>query len=311
MDFNHLWCEKYRPNSLDTIVLSKEDRELFESLQSKQEIPHLLFAGIQGTGKTSLAKILVNKSLDCQYLYINASDENGIDSVRGKIMGFAKTKSFDGKIKVILLDEADALTLEGQKALRNVMEEFASNTRFILTCNYLFKVIPPLQSRCQIVNLIPPIEGVVQRVVEILKKEEVTIPQEQKPLLLEHIRKNLPDLRRIVNDVQKYSVTGTLQIRNEVSTEFAESILKDIIENKDLMTIRKYIIENEKQFSNDYRNLLKEIFEAVFKSDIAHDCKTNSLLVIAEGLYQDSIIVDKEIGCFAVILKLSRAILQR
>ena len=114
-----------------------------------------------------------------------------------------------------------------------------------------------------------------------------------------------------MNDVQKYSVTGTLQIRNEVSTEFAESILKDIIENKDLMTIRKYIIENEKQFSNDYRNLLKEIFEAVFKSDIAHDCKTNSLLVIAEGLYQDSIIVDKEIGCFAVILKLSRAILQR
>jgi replication factor C small subunit len=309
--FGSLWVEKYRPSFLKDIVLAKEDREFFESLKSKQDIPHLLFAGTPGVGKSSLAKIIVNDILDCQYLYINASDENGIDTIRGKIMGFARTKSFDGKIKVILLDEFDGLSGEAMKALRNVMEEYSDTCRFLLTCNYLFKVIAPIQSRCTIVNLIPPVEGVVSRVVEILKKESIAIPQEQKPLLLEHIRKNLPDLRRIVNDIQKYSISGTLRIRNEVSTEFAEGILKDIAENKDLMAIRKYIIENEKQFSNDYRNFLKEIFEAVFKSDIAHDCKTSSLLAVSRGLELDAFVVDKEINCFTALLNLSKTILQR
>jgi DNA polymerase III delta prime subunit len=308
MDFNNHWVEKYRPSTLKDIVLSKDDREFIESLASKQEIPHLLFAGIQGTGKTSLAKILVNDILDCQYLYINASDENGIDSVRGKIMGFAKTKAFDGKLKVILLDEADALTLEGQKALRNVMEEYASNTRFILTCNYLFKIIPPLQSRCQIVNLIPPIEGVVQRVVEILRNESVTIPQDQKSNLLEHVRKHLPDLRRIVNDVQKYSSSGTLNIKNDCSTQFVEAIFNDIRNKKDIFAIRKTIIENEKQFSNDYRHLLKEMFEIVFKTDLTHDCKTSALLTLSKGLELDAFVVDKEINCFTALLNLYRNI---
>ena len=219
-----------------------------------------------------------------------------------------RTKALDGKLKVILLDEADNISLDGQKALRNVMEEFASNTRFILTCNYLFKVIAPIQSRCSIVNLVPPVAGVVARVVEILKKEEITIPQEQKPLLLEHIRKNLPDLRRVIGDIQKYSSNGTLKIRNEVSTEFAEGIFRDIKDKKDLMAVRKHIIENEKEFSNDYRNLLKEIFEAIFVSDLSHDCKTNALLSISKGMELDCMIVDKEINCFTALLNLSKVL---
>lgn len=306
--FDQLWVEKYRPSSLKDIVLSKEDREFFESLNSKQEIPHLLFAGIQGTGKTSLAKILVNSVLECQYLYLNASDENGIDAVRGKIMGFAKTKSIDGKIKVVLLDECDQISLDGQKALRNVMEEFASNTRFILTCNYLFKIIPPLQSRCQIINLIPPVEGVVQRVVSILKDQNVTIPLDQKPLLLEHVRKCLPDLRRIINDIQKFSSSGTLQIKNEVSSQFIKKIFFDLINNKDLIKVRKEIIENEKQFSNDYRHFLKEMFEVVFHSDLTSSKKTDCLLTLARGMETDAFVVDKEINCFSTLISLSRNI---
>ena len=188
------------------------------------------------------------------------------------------------------------------------MEEYSDTCRFLLTCNYLFKVIAPIQSRCTIINLVPPVEGVVSRIVDILKKEEVTIPQDQKPLLLEHIRKCLPDLRRIINDVQKYSVTGTLKIRNEVSTEFAESLFSDIRNNKDLMAIRKYIIENEKQFSNDYRNLLKEIFEAVFVSDLAHDCKASALLTVSKGLELDAFVVDKEINCFTALLNLKQVL---
>lgn len=306
MDFNSLWTEKYRPFSLNDIVLSKDDREFFDSLDAKKEIPHLLFAGVQGTGKTSLAKILVNDVLDCQYLYINASDENGIDAVRGKIVGFAKTKALDGKIKVVLLDEADNISLDGQKALRNVIEEFAVNTRFILTCNYLFKVIPPIQSRCQIVNLIPPVEGVVQKVVEILKKEKVTIPEDQKPLLLEHVRRSLPDLRRIINDIQKYSINNTLQIKNDVSTEFANTVYKKITQGEKLTDLRKYIIENEKEFSNDYRQLLKELFEVTFNSSLQQETKTNWLLTIAKGMEMDAFVVDKEINCFSTLINLSR-----
>ena len=305
--FDNLWIEAYRPKVLGDIVLSKDDREFFESLQEKQEIPHLLFAGVQGSGKTSLAKILVNDVLNCQYLYINASDENGIDAIRGKIMGFAKTKSLDGKLKVILLDEADQISLEGMKALRNVMEEFASNTRFILTCNYLFKIIAPIQSRCQIVNLTPPIEGVVHRIVEILKSQNIKLSPEQKPILLEHIRKNLPDIRRIINDIQKFSINGELNIKNDVSAEFVDEIYKQLVNKSDLMKLRKHIIENEKSFSNDYRSLQKQLFEKIYSSSqVTGDKKTEALLIISKGLEMDAFVVDKEINSFTTLINLSK-----
>jgi replication factor C small subunit len=307
-DFSNLLVEKYRPTTLNDIVLSKDDRQFFESLNEKQEIPHLLFAGVQGSGKTSLAKIIVNDILDCQYLYINASDENGIDTIRGKISGFAKTKSFDGKLKVVLLDEGDQISLDAQKALRNIIEEFASNTRFIITCNYLFKIIPALQSRTQIFNLIPPIEGVVQRVKEILQKENITIDTDQKPLLLEHIRKNLPDIRRIINDVQKFSINGSLQIKNDSSTSFAKEVFQKILSKYDLTKLRKEIIENEKSFSNDYRNFLKQIFEVIFSSDLDYEKKTNLLLIVSKGMELDAFVVDKEINCFTALINLSHSI---
>ena len=306
--FDNLFIEKYRPKTLNDIVLSKEDREFFESLAQKQEIPHLLFAGVQGSGKTSLAKIIVNQILDCQYLYINASDENGIDTIRGKISGFAKTKSLDGKLKVVLLDEGDQISLDAQKALRNIIEEFAANTRFIITCNYLFKIIPALQSRTQIINLVPPIEGVVQRVKEILQKENITINAEQKPLLLEHIRRNLPDVRRIINDVQKFSISGNLSIKNEVSAEFAKSLFNKIQDKTDLVKLRKEVIENERQFSSDYRSLQKQLFEVVFESALKPEIKTEALLTISKGMELDAFVIDKEINCFTTIINLCRNI---
>ena len=307
-NFDSLFVEKYRPQTLDDIVLSKDDREFFDTLATKQEIPHLLFAGVQGSGKTSLAKIIVNQILDCQYLYINASDENGIDTIRGKISGFAKTKSLDGKLKVVLLDEGDQISLDAQKALRNIIEEFAANTRFIITCNYLFKIIPALQSRTQIINLVPPIEGVVQRVKEILQKENITINAEQKPLLLEHIRRNLPDVRRIINDVQKFSISGNLSIKNEVSAEFAKSLFNKIQDKTDLVKLRKEVIENERQFSSDYRSLQKQLFEVVFESALKPEIKTEALLTISKGMELDAFVIDKEINCFTTIINLCRNI---
>ena len=298
--FQNLFVEKYRPKTLADIVLTNEERLYFESLKSKEEIPNLLFAGNPGTGKTTLSKIIANDILDCQYLYINASDENGIDTIRSKVIGFASTKSLDGKLKLVLFDECDALTLDSQKALRNVIEEYSENTRFIFTCNYLFKIIPALQSRCQIFNLTPPLDGVLNRVVSILKNEGITVPDTEKQRLVELVRSGYPDLRRIINDIQKFSFTGTLVIKDNQVKGIANKVVEKIKGKASPQELRKYVIEREQEFSGDYLQLLKEMFEVLFETDT----NTNNLLVISEGMYKDAIVIDKEINWFSTCLKL-------
>jgi DNA polymerase III delta prime subunit len=303
-----IFVEKYRPRTINEIVLSKDDREFVESLLTKKEIPHLLFAGSQGLGKTSLSLIIAKQLAPASYMILNASDTNGIDTARGIISNFAKTKSIDGNMKIIICDEFCNFSVEGQKCLRNLMESFAENTRFIITANYLNRVILPIQSRCQIVNLNPTIEGSVARVVDILKKENITIPPEQKPLLLNHIRKYLPDIRRIVGDIQKYSVSGTLNIKTDVALEFVEKIFKKLCNKVNLVELRKEIIENERAFSNDYHSLLKQMFEVVFDSDLSSEKKTEAMLIISKGMEQQSFIVDKEIGAFGTLISLSKTL---
>lgn len=307
--FGSLWIEKWRPKALDEIVLSKDDREFFNSLKAKGEIPHLLFAGPAGVGKTTTAKVIIRDALgEPNFLYLNASDENSIDVIRSKVVSFAQTKSFDGRMKIVLLDEVDGLSGPAQDALRNTIEEYSSNNRFIMTCNYLHKITKPIQSRCTIVNLLPPAEGIVGRISEILKAENISVDPSQKPLLLKHIKANLPDLRRIINDIQKFSVTGTLQIRHDTSTEFAEQILKKVINKGDLISLRKEIIENEKAFSNDYRSLLKQLFEATYSSDLTTDKKTEAMLIISKHMTDDAFVIDKEINCFTALITLARSI---
>jgi DNA polymerase III delta prime subunit len=298
--FQNLFVEKYRPRKLEDIVLTTEERQYFESLKSKKEIPNLLFAGNPGTGKTTLSKIIATDILDCQYLYINASDENGIDTIRSKVIGFASTKSLDGKLKIVLFDECDALTLDSQKALRNVIEEYSHNTRFIFTCNYLFKIISALQSRCQIFNLTPPLDGVLNRVVAILKNEGIAVPDTEKQKLVELVRSGYPDMRRIINDIQKFSYTGTLTIRDNQVKGIANKVVSKIGGRVSPQELRKFVIEREQEFSGDYLQLLKEMFEVMFESD----ADTNTLLIISEGMYKDAIVIDKEINWFSTCLKL-------
>jgi len=200
----NIWVEKYRPAKLADMVLSDSLRSFVQECQTKGEIPNMLLVGNAGTGKTTLAKVIVNEILDAQYLYINASEKNGIDEVRTSILSFAQTKSIDGKIKVIFLDEFDNFTDAGQRALRNVMEEYAGNTRFILTGNYLHRIIQPIQSRCQVfTDFTPPIKEYAKRIVYILQNENITFDGEQVDRLKEVIRYNYPDLRRIINFVQR------------------------------------------------------------------------------------------------------------
>jgi DNA polymerase III delta prime subunit len=298
--FQNLFVEKYRPRKLEDIVLTTEERQYFDSLKSKEEVPNILFAGNPGTGKTTLSKIIATDILDCQYLYINASDENGIDTIRSKVIGFASTKSLDGKLKIVLFDECDALTLDSQKALRNVIEEYSHNTRFIFTCNYLFKIIPALQSRCQIFNLTPPLDGVLNRVVAILKHEGITVPDTEKPKLVELVRSGYPDMRRIINDIQKFSYTGTLTIKDNQVKGIANKVVSKIRGKVSPSELRKFVIEREQEFSGDYLQLLKEMFEVMFELD----ADANTLLVISEGMYKDAIVIDKEINWFSTCLKL-------
>jgi len=301
--FNNLLIEKYRPQTLDDIVLADDVRQTFLSYKDKQEIPSLIFLGNPGIGKTSLAKILVKDVLGCQYLYINASDENGIDTIRNKVVSFAQTKSIDGKIKVIILDEADALSGEAQRALRNTMEEYSAVTRFILTGNYKYKLIDALRSRCQSFDLTPPLELVLRRCMHVLKTENITLPDNQKLPFAQLIKSNYPDIRKCINDIQKFSIKGVLNIPADTNNAFI-SDLYQLIRQKMVGEIRKHIINNEGQFNADYVHLLRQLFNFIDKNELVLETKKMALLVIAEHIYRAAFVADQEINAYSCCINL-------
>jgi DNA polymerase III delta prime subunit len=303
-DVSNLWVEKYRPKSLADFVISNANHEIIKSFSIKGQIPNLLLAGKQGLGKTSLAKIIVNDILKCQYLYINASDENGIDTIRTKVTSFSQTRSIDGNIKVVILDEADGISLEGQRALRNTMEEFSNITRFILTANYKYRIIPALQSRCQNFDLTPPLDGCIKRCVTILKNEKIEIDAEQKATLFDFIKSCYPDLRSCINELQKFSATGKLKIYNFKNEELVSLIYKEI-KAKNVNALRKALIENETSFNSDYISLLRSLFKYVEDKETNDELKKKALIIIAEHLYRSSFVSDQEINCFSCFILLS------
>ena len=288
------------------MVLSPENRNYFSSL--KGEVPNLLFVGTPGIGKTTIAKIIVQDILQCQYLYINASDENGIDTIRSKVSGFSQVKSIDGNIKIVILDEADGITIDGQRALRNTMEEYSAYTRFILTANYKHKIIPAIQSRTQYFDLNPNINDVVGRVLNILKAENITIPATEKVNLVKVIKDNFPDIRKTVNTVQKYCITGTLEVTTNINTKGITSDIHEFIKSNKLVDLRKYLIENESDFQSDYSSVLKGYLNFLYESDVKDDKKREAIIVIAEYLYRDALVLDKEINAYACFLNLSKLI---
>jgi len=302
----NVWVEKYRPSKLADMVLSDHLRAFVEECKRKGEIPNMLLVGNAGTGKTTLAKVIINEILDAQYLYINASEKNGIDEVRTSILSFAQTKSLDGKIKVIFLDEFDNFSDAGQRALRNVMEEYAGNTRFILTGNYLHRIIQPIQSRCQVfTDFTPPIGEYAKRIKYILQQEKIAVGAGQVERIKEVIRFYYPDLRRIINYIQRSVIDNTLLIQDTISNEgFAQEILDKTLNKEDLMSIRKFVIESEQTFGNDYPKLMKDLFNAVYKSSIAEDKKRLALLQVSEYLYRSALVMDQEINFFSCLIAL-------
>jgi len=302
--FDNLWVEKYRPATLDEMVLSEDNKKYFKSITN--EIPNLLFVGTPGIGKTTIARIIVQDILKCQYLYINASDENGIDTIRSKVSNFSQTKSIDGNVKVVILDEADGITLDGQRALRNTMEEYSGYTRFILTANYKHKIIPAIQSRTQYFDLNPPIQEVLIRVVHILKAEKIKLPEEEKKNLVKVIKDNYPDIRKTINIIQKCGVTGSLIVKDVSDKNEIVNKIEVYLKGKNVLDLRKYLIENENEFQGDYGNLLKLYLNHIYNSQMNADNKKQSILLISDHLYRDAFVLDKEINAFACFVQLEK-----
>jgi len=206
---NHtLWVEKYRPQSLDKYIGNEHLKSKVEVYLESGDLPHLLLFGKAGTGKTTLAKLLVN-NIECDYMYINASDENNVDTVRTKVKNFASTVGFKD-MKVIILDECDYITPNAQAALRNLMETFSRHCRFILTCNFVERIIDPIQSRCQSFQIIPPSKGeVAKHIHEILISENIISKMDDLKVLIDS---GYPDIRRVINAAQRNVVNGKLKL---------------------------------------------------------------------------------------------------
>jgi len=304
IDFDKIWVEKYRPQTLSDVILDKETLRVVEEYTN--EIPNLLFVGNPGTGKTTLARVIVNDILGCNYLYINASDESGIDTIRHNITNFAQTKSFDGGVKVVILDEADGLTSQAQAALRNTMETYAKYCRFILTANYKHKIIPALQSRCQSLTIKPVVELAVKRCYNILKDENVKVPEEQKKKFVQLVKRHFPDLRKTINELQKNVIDSELCITSVVSdNELLEAVYKKIA-SKQCLEARRYLIENEDRFQGDYDTLLSNYLNFIYSANIDDIKKKEMIAIIADHLYKSAFVVDKEINAFACLVNLER-----
>jgi DNA polymerase III delta prime subunit len=298
---NSLWVEKYRPNTLDGYVGNEAILEKVKIYIKNEDVPHLLLYGQAGTGKTTLAKIITNQ-IDCDVMYINASDENSVDAVRDKIKGFASSVGFR-TWKVIILDESDYLTPNAQAALRNLMETFSKTTRFILTCNYVEKIIDPIQSRCQTFAITPPSKKEVAiRLKDILDHENVKYEFKDLAIL---VNGGYPDIRRVLNASQRQVVDGRLKIdrTSTIQANYMGEVLSVLKSNNNVKSsfikIRQIIANSKiRDFTPLYRFMYDEI------DNYAKGKVGNTILKIADGQYKDASVVDKEINVMAMLLEI-------
>ena len=302
MKENTLYVERFRPTELKHYVGNENVKDTIQKYLDQDDIQNFIFYGPAGTGKTALAKIKV-KNLDCDYLYINASDENGIDTIREKVKGFASAASWKG-IKVVILDEADFITIQGQAALRNVIETFSRSTRFILTCNFIERIIDPLQSRCQVLKIVPPTKMDVYNHLTWILADQLNIsytPEDLKSLIVKYY----PDMRKMLNVLQMSVKDDSVVLDETVltSNSYIKEVLKELVGNKKWLTIRQIIADsNVKDFEELYRSLFEH------SSKYAPGKEGSVAIILNEHLYQANFRIDKEINIASCIAKIIEVI---
>ena len=292
-----LWIEKYRSENLDQYIGNEVIKSRIEDCITQNDIPHFIFSGTAGTGKTTLAKLIVN-NIKCDYIYLNASDENGIDMIREKVKGFASAASFQ-PIKVVILDEADFLTQPAQAALRNIIEEYSASTRFVLTCNYIERLIEPLTSRCEIHILKPPSMGEVAKHVctNILDVEGVKYDIKEVAAL---IKDSYPDIRSIIKNLQ--AGTKDNQFKYTVSSVEWLNHLTTILASRDQKawySIRQLVADAQ---VDDFQTAYRYMFDNLDKYSYGHDAEIS--VVLDDFIWRAGVVPDKEINFAAAIAKI-------
>jgi DNA polymerase III delta prime subunit len=290
--------EKYRPNSLDTYICTEENKVKFQEFIDNQDIPHLLFAGKPGAGKTTLAKILVN-NIDCDYLYINATDERSMDVMRDKVGKFASSGTFK-PLKVVILDEATHILQASQVILLNMMETYSLTTRFILTGNYPERLIEPLRSRCQEFDLQPPTKKIIAKHIDnILNQENIEHTVDDIVML---VKKFYPDFRKIINNCQKYTINGVLKLDNlsGADNEYQDKVLEQLMSKKpELNSIRQIIANSE---VDEFTDLFRFLFDNLEKYSKGKDGEI--IMEINTYQYYSNFRMDQEINIMCLISKI-------
>jgi len=294
-----IFVEKYRPKTLDTYICDDQIREKIQEFITNQDIPHLGFFGLQGSGKSTLAKILVN-SIDCDFIYLNATENRGMDDIKEKVGSFASARGFK-PLKIVILDESTHILQASQVLLLNMIETYSLTTRFILTGNYPERLIPPLRSRLQEFKLTPPSKKVVAKhVYEILNQENVEFKLED---LAAIVNSSYPDFRKIINDCQKYIVDNKLTLpvtlgKNEnVQSKILDELKKP--STKTFNNIRQIIADND---VSSFEDVFKHLYECT--NEYAVGCEGQIAVIINECLYQSNFRVDLEINFMSAISRI-------
>tara|TARA_Y100000356_G_C11253934_1_gene288864 strand:- start:30 stop:944 length:915 start_codon:yes stop_codon:yes gene_type:complete len=297
---NTLWVEKYRPSQLENYIGNEHLKQKVSGYLESGDLPHLLLYGKAGTGKTTLAKLLV-KNIECDYIYVNASDENNVETVRTKVKQFASTVGFKD-MKVIILDECDYITPNAQAALRNLMETFSKHCRFILTCNFVERIIDPIQSRCQSFQIIPPSKlDVAKHLHNILVQENIMDTPEDIKILVET---GYPDIRRVINSAQRNIVNGKLKLDTTsiIQNDYKLKLLK-ILETQNkknaFKEIRQLLADNK---ITDFADLFRLLYDEVDVYGKGHVAEC--ILIIAKYELSDVQVPDKEINAMAMLIEL-------
>ena len=295
-----LWVEAYRPRTIDDCILPDNQKQIFKEMLKKNELQNMLFCGTSGVGKTTVAKALCEE-LETDYMMINGSEESGIDILRTKIKQFASTVSFSGKTKVVILDEADHLNPSStQPALRAFIEEFSNNCRFIFTCNYKNRIIPPLHSRCSVMEFKIDkeekphlMQAFYVRTKKILQKENV---QFDNKVLMHLVAKYFPDYRRILNELQRYSSLGKIDEGILINmNELNMNELKNSLKEKDWKKMRAWVVNN---LDNDHSTIFRKIYDVLIPEVVE---VPNLVLLLADYQYKASFVVDQEINMVACL----------